>query len=80
MANWLSPNPFELNQRETAFKHLVFGTRFKFVDPSESGNPFTQDWVWVKTGHKTYRSPHAPKGKKYEHRTYGDARVVPIES
>jgi len=63
----------------TRFKHLLHGTRFKFVDPTNQGHPGfgREDWTWVKTGHNTYRSPLSPPGRKYEHSTDVNVPVVP---
>jgi hypothetical protein len=64
----------------TEFKHLLFGTRFKFVDPAREGNVGfgRETWTYVKTGHNTYRNPLSPQGRKYEHRiSNGNALVIP---
>jgi len=69
----------ETASNATRFKHLLHGTRFKFVDPTNQDHPGfgREDWTWVKTGHNTYRSPLSPPGRKYEHRTDVNVLVVP---
>jgi hypothetical protein len=63
----------------TEFKHLLFGTRFKFADPVREGwSGFgREDWTFVKLGHKTYKNPLSPEGRKYEHKTGGNTLVIP---
>lgn len=64
----------------TEFKHLLFGTRFRFVDPAAEGHGGfgRETWPYVKTGHNTYRNPLSPQGRKYEHKIRnGNVRVIP---
>lgn len=83
-ADYGRPYPRETSTQRTAsgttFKHLLFGTRFRFADPEfeKTLGLGREGWTYVKTGHSTYRNPLSPPGKKYEHRLKNnDVLVVP---